>query len=155
MEGRIPNKAVPGWITLGIAVVLLCLGLVCSVDVLASWASWGPHVTVTVTVPGTGGRHSDDGTGTYQDADGARHTVHLQGACAGRKLGYRFWPGLSRGWPVLVEQSAETAPASDPVDLGREEDHVRFVVGSAQKHPVALVAAPGVVMSNVDVEHVV
>jgi hypothetical protein len=88
VEGRIPTKAVPGWITLGSAVVLLCLGLVCSVDVLAPWASWGPHVTVTVTVPGTGGRHSDDGTGTYQDTDGVPHTVHLQGAAvnAGQRV---------------------------------------------------------------------
>lgn len=80
MEGRIPKTTARGWLMLGIAVVLLCLGLVCSVDVLASWASWGPHVTITVTVPGPGGRHSDDGSGTYQDADGVRHTVQLQGA---------------------------------------------------------------------------
>lgn len=65
---------------LGLAVVLLCLGLNCAIDVLASWASWGPKVTVTVTVPGTGGRHSDDGTGTYSDANGVRHTVDLDGA---------------------------------------------------------------------------
>ena len=77
------------------------------------------------------------------------------GACAGRKLGYRFWPGLSRGGPVLVEQSAQTLSASDPVDPGRERDHVRFVFGSRQKHSVALAAAPGVVMADVDVEHVV
>ena len=75
-------------------------------------------------------------------------------ACAGRKLGYRFWPGLSRGGPVLVEQSAQTLPASDPVDPGRERDHVRCVFGGTQKHSVALVAAPGVVMGDVDVEHV-
>ena len=75
-------------------------------------------------------------------------------ACAGRKLGYRFWPGLSCGGPVLVEQSAQTLSASDPVDPGRERDHVRFVFGGTQKHSVALVAAPGVVMGDVDVEHV-
>ena len=67
----------------------------------------------------------------------------------------RFWPGLSRGGPVLVEQSAQTLSASDPVDPGRERDHVRFVFGSTQEHSVALVAAPGVVMGDVDVEHVV
>jgi hypothetical protein len=77
------------------------------------------------------------------------------GACAGRKLGYRFWPGLSRGGPVLVEQSAQTLSASDLVDLGRERDHVRCVFGGRQKHSVALVGAPGVVMGDVDVEHVV
>lgn len=71
------------------------------------------------------------------------------------KLGDRFWPGLSCGEPVLVEQSAQTLSASDPVDLSRERDHVRFVFGSTQKHSVALVAAPGVVMGDVDVEHVV
>jgi hypothetical protein len=37
------------------------------------------------------------------------------GACAGRKLGYLFWPGLSRGGPVFVEQSAQTLSASDLV----------------------------------------
>jgi hypothetical protein len=76
-------------------------------------------------------------------------------ACAGRKLGYRFWPGLSCGGPVLVGQSAQTLSASDLVGSGRERDHVRFVFGSSQKHSVALVAAPGVVMGDVDVEHVV
>jgi hypothetical protein len=75
-------------------------------------------------------------------------------ACTGRKLGYRFWPGLSRGGPVLVEQSAETPSASDRVDPGRERDHVRFVVGSTQTHSVTLVAASGVVMDEVDVEDV-
>ena len=81
--------------------------------------------------------------------------AHRHPACAGRKLGYRFWPGLSCGGPVFVEQSAQTLSASDRVDPGRERDHVRFVFGSTQKHSVALVAAPGVVMGDVDVEHVV
>jgi hypothetical protein len=36
-----------------------------------------------------------------------------------------------------------------------EWDHVRFVFGSTQKHSVALVGAPGIVMSEVDVEYVV
>jgi len=75
--------------------------------------------------------------------------------CAGRKLGYRFWPGLSCGRPVFVEQSAQTLSASDRVDPGGNRDHVRFVFGSTQKHSVALVAAPGVVMGDVDVEYVV
>lgn len=66
----------------------------------------------------------------------------------------RFWPGLSRGGLVFVEQSAQTLSASDPVDLDRERDHVWFVFGGTQKHSVALVAAPGVVMGGVDVEHV-
>ena len=98
----------------------------------------------TVVLPGAAGivvPTAVSGTGT------------LVRSCPGRKLGYRFWPGLSRSGPVLVEQSAETLPASDPVDPGRERDHVRFVVGSTQTHPVALVAAPGVVMGDVDVEH--
>jgi hypothetical protein len=76
-------------------------------------------------------------------------------ACAGRKLGYRFWPGLSCGGPVFVEQSAQTLSAPDRVDPGRERDRVRFVFGGTQKHSIALVAAPGVVMGDVDVEHVV
>src|SRR5215831_14687596 len=76
-------------------------------------------------------------------------------ACAGRKLGYWFWPGLSRGGPVLVEQSAQALPAPGPVDLGRERDHVRFVFGSTQKHSAAVVAAPGVVMGGADAGHVV
>lgn len=77
------------------------------------------------------------------------------GPCAGRKLGYRFWPGLSCGGPVLVEQSAQTLSASNRVDPGENRDNVRFVFGGTQKHSVALVAAPGVVMGDVDVEHVV
>ena len=88
-------------------------------------------------------------------AFGYRHLAGAIAACTGRKLDCRFRPGLSRGGPVLVEQSAQTLPASDPVDPGRERDHVRFVFGSTQKHSVALVAAPGVVMGDVDVEHVV
>jgi hypothetical protein len=75
-------------------------------------------------------------------------------ACAGRKVGYRFWPGLSRSRSVFVEQSAEVLSASDRVDPGRERDRVRVVVGSTQNHPGALVAAPGVVVGNIDVEHV-
>ena len=31
--------------------------------------------------------------------------------------GYRFWPGLSRGGPVLVEQSAQTLSATAQVKL--------------------------------------
>jgi hypothetical protein len=54
---------------------------------------------------------------------------------------------------VLVEQSAQTLSASDPVDPGWERDHVWFVFGGTQKHSVALVASPGVVMGDVDVEH--
>jgi hypothetical protein len=77
----------------------------------------------------------------------------LLDTCPGRKLEYQFWPGVSCGGSVLVEQSAETLPASDPVDFGRERDHVRDIVGSMQKHPGALVAVPGVVMGDVDIEH--
>jgi hypothetical protein len=54
-----------------------------------------------------------------------------------------------------VEQSAETLPASDLVGPGRERDCVWFVVGCEQAHPVALVAAPGVVVGDVEVEYVV
>jgi hypothetical protein len=79
----------------------------------------------------------------------------LATTCPGRKLGYRFWHGLSRSGPVLVEQSAETLLTSDFVDPGRERDRVRFVVGSVQTHSVALVAALGVVMGDVGVEYVV
>ena len=93
-----------------------------------------------------------DETGTIRP--GLQALYQALTACAGRKLGYRFWPGLSCGGPVLVEQSAQTLSASDPVDPGRERDHVRFVFGGTQKHSVALVAAPGVVMGDVDVEHV-
>ncbi|HEX4225664.1 MAG TPA: hypothetical protein VHZ97_25090 [Pseudonocardiaceae bacterium] len=64
---------------LGLAVLLLAIGLNCVIDVLAPWASLGPHVTVTVTVPGVGGRHADDGSGTYQDANGVQHKVDLYG----------------------------------------------------------------------------
>lgn len=59
----------------------------------------------------------------------------MAGTCAGRKLGYRFWPGLSRGGPVLVEQSAQTLSASDPVDPGRERDHVGSSSGARRSIP--------------------
>lgn len=98
-------------------------------------------------------RRSTSAPGTIDHA--RPHQPCKAAGCAGRKLGDRFWPGLSCGEPVLVEQSAQTLSASDPVDLSRERDHVRFVFGSTQKHSVALVAAPGVVMGDVDVEHVV
>ena len=75
--------------------------------------------------------------------------VLVENSVTGSGLGFHA-PG-----PVLVEQSAQTLSASDPVDLGRERDHVRFVFGSTQKQSVALVAAPGVVMGDVDVEYVV
>ncbi len=42
-------------------------------------------------------------------------------ACAGRKLGYRLWPGLSCARPVLIGQSAETLSALNCADLGRNE----------------------------------
>lgn len=65
---------------LGTAVLVLAVGLICAIDVLAPWAGLGPRVTVTVTVQGPGGRHADNGSGTYQDANGVQHTADLDGA---------------------------------------------------------------------------
>jgi hypothetical protein len=65
------KAAEPGWVALCIAIVMLWFGVTFAIDVVASWASWGPRVTVTVTEVGTGGTRSSNGTGFYQDADGA------------------------------------------------------------------------------------
>jgi len=111
--GRTEKKAVPGWIMLGIAVVLLGFGLVCSVDTLAPWASWGPGAIVTVTVPGDGGPHSDDGIGIYEDADGVRHTVHLQGAAV--NAGQRVPVTLS---PIPWDRSTVYNGAAGPLATG-------------------------------------
>src|SRR5262245_3209420 len=59
-----------------------------------------------------------------------------------------------RGWVVLVGEAAEDRSSSDPVEPSRQRDHGRVVVGCAEFHTVALVAAAGVVVRDVPVEDV-
>lgn len=88
------KAAEPGWVALCIAVVMLWFGVTFAIDVVASWASWGPRVTVTVTEVGTGGTRSSNGMGVYQDEDGKTRTVELRGAAvnAGQQVAVTLSP---------------------------------------------------------------
>lgn len=79
MTRRSRKVGEPGWVALCIAIVMLWFGVTFAIDVVASWVSWGPRVTVTVTEVGTGGTRSSNGTGVYQDEDGKTRTVELRG----------------------------------------------------------------------------
>jgi hypothetical protein len=79
--------------------------------------------------------------------------VLVEDACPGRKRCHRLRAGTLGCGMVLVEQSSKALCARDPVPSGGQWDRSRVVVGRVEPNISTLVAAAGVAMIDVRVEH--